>query len=124
MNTKDLLTKLFANGYGSGIISESNTDLLVDAVSKMSLKELLFFKNNLIDDNFKALMKDADMVNCIEEFFKYDLNIAATSRNSFLHRNTLLYRLDKINHLTGYNLKSFDDAVNFKILMHVYRLTT
>ena len=81
-------------------------------------------KNSLIDDNFKYVMKDSDLVNSIEEFFKFDLNVAETSRNSFLHRNTLLYRLEKIFHLTGLNLKNFDDAVTFKILMQVYRLTT
>jgi len=124
MNTKDSINKLLADGYTDGPYREGRLNLLDGVVTKIPLKELLFLRNNLVDDNFKAIMKDKDMVNCIEEFFKYDLNVAETSRNSYLHRNTLLYRIDKINHLTGLNLKSFDDAVAFKILMQVYRLTT
>ena len=70
------------------------------------------------------LMKDVDMIKCIEEFFKYDLNVAETSRNSYLHRNTLLYRIEKIKNLTGFNLKSFDDALTFRMLMYLYWYTT
>ena len=124
MNTKDAINKLLASGYVDGPIREKGTSLLDGVVSKIPLKETLSLKNALIDDNFKSIMKDKDMVNCIEEFFKYDLNVAETSRNSYLHRNTLLYRIEKIQHLTGLNLKCFEDAVAFKILMQVYRLTS
>lgn len=124
MNTKEAITKLLASGYTDGPVRKDRHSLLDGIVSKVPLKEILSLKNNLIGDSFKQIMKDKDMVNCIEEFFKYDLNVAETSRNSYLHRNTLLYRLDKIHNMTGLNLKNFEDAVAFKILMQIYRLTT
>lgn len=124
MSTKDSIKGLLTDDYFDGPVHPDKRSLLDGVVTKLPLKDLLTLKNQLIDKNFKQIMHDEDMVNCIEEFFKYDLNVAETSRNSFLHRNTLLYRLDKIHTLTGLNLKNFDDAVAFKILMQVYRLTT
>lgn len=123
MSTKDLV-KNYLDSDQVKLVVESPESLFSTIISKMSFKELLSLRNTILDDNFKQLMKDSDMVNCIEEFFKYNLNVAETSRNSYLHRNTLLYRIDKIYHLTGYNLKIFEDAVSFKILMKIYELTS
>ncbi len=123
MSTKDLV-KNYLDSDQVKLVVESSETLFSTIISKMSFKELLSLRNTILDDNFKQLMKDSDMVNCIEEFFKYNLNVAETSRNSYLHRNTLLYRIDKIYHLTGYNLKIFEDAVSFKILMKIYELTS
>ena len=124
MNTKEAIKGILATDFCDGPIDPETSTLLDGVITKISLKDVLTLKNELIDKNFKAIMQDADMVNCIEEFFKYDLNVAETSRKSFLHRNTLLYRIEKIYNMTGLNLKNFDDAVSFKILMQVYRLTT
>ena len=124
MKTKDSIDGLLTDDFFDGPVHPDKKSLLDGIVTKMPLKDLLNLKNQLVDAGFKQIMQDEDLVNCIEEFFKYDLNVAETSRNSFLHRNTLLYRLDKIQGLTGLNLKNFEDAVAFKILMQVYRLTT
>ena len=124
MNTKEKLGELVTEDFYDGPARPGKLCLVDALITKLPIKDLLVVKNALIDDNFKLVMKDGDLVNSIEEFFKFDLNVAETSRNSFLHRNTLLYRLDKILHLTGLNLKNFDDAVTFKIFMQVYRLTT
>lgn len=119
MNTKERLNALMESKFGGG----SLTSLLAVCVDKIPLKDILYLRNHLIDDNFVSLMEDGDMASCIEEFFKYNLNVAETSRNSFLHRNTLLYRLNKIHSITGLNIRNFDDAVAFKILTKVYKLT-
>ena len=124
MKTKDSVKDFLKSGFYEKKNSGDMGLFLNALVSKISLREILSIKNNLIDDNFKLIMQDADMVNCIEEFFKFNLNVAETSRNSYLHRNTLLYRIDKVQNMTGFNLKCFDDAVVFKILMQVYRLAT
>ena len=118
MDTKEKLKTLMDSKFGDGQTSMLN--LLVD---KISLKDMLFIRNHLIDDKFISIMEDKDMCSCIEEFFKYNLNVAETSRNSFLHRNTLLYRLNKIHTLTGFNVRSLDDAVTFMILAKIYKLT-
>lgn len=88
-----------------------------------TMEKLVSYRKELIDENFKSIMEDAELVKCVEEFFKYDLNVAETSRNSFMHRNTFLYRIDKITSLTGLNIKKFEDAVMFKLLMIIYNLT-
>lgn len=119
MNTKERLNALMGSKFGGGV----NNTLLSACIDKISFKDILYIRNHLIDDKFVSLMQDEDMSSCIEEFFKYNLNVAETSRNSFLHRNTLLYRLNKIYALTGLNIRNFDDAVTFKILTMVYSLT-
>lgn len=124
MNTKEAISKLVSKDFYDGPSGPNNLCLIDAVVTKVPLKDILNLKNNLINDSFKQLMQDPDMVNCIDEFFKYNLNVAETSRNSYLHRNTLEYRIRRICQLTGLNLKNFDDAVCFKILMQVYRLTT
>lgn len=67
-----------------------------------------------------SVLQDKELVDCINAFFKNNLNISETSRNAFLHRNTLLYRIEKINRITKLNIRNFDDAMTFKILSLIY----
>ena len=77
-----------------------------------------------LNDAIISVLKDDDLFSCIEAFFKNNLNIAETSRNAFLHRNTLLYRIDKIHKLTGLNIRNFEDAITFKLLSKIYQRMT
>lgn len=67
-----------------------------------------------------SVLQDKELVDCINAFFKNNLNISETSRNAFLHRNTLLYRIEKINRITKLNIRNFDDAMTFKFLTIIY----
>jgi len=67
-----------------------------------------------------SVMQDKELVECVHAFFKNNLNISETSRNAFLHRNTLLYRIEKINKITGLNIRNFEEAMSFKLLTIVY----
>lgn len=67
-----------------------------------------------------SVMKDKELVECINAFFKNNLNISETSRNAFLHRNTLLYRIEKIYKITGLNIRNFEEAMSFRLLTIVY----
>ncbi|MBR5930960.1 MAG: helix-turn-helix domain-containing protein [Lachnospiraceae bacterium] len=62
---------------------------------------------------------DAETIETINKFFENSLNVSETSRQLFIHRNTLVYRLDKIQKLTGLDLRVFDDAITFKIALMV-----
>ncbi|MBE7029564.1 MAG: PucR family transcriptional regulator [Ruminococcaceae bacterium] len=62
---------------------------------------------------------DEDTIATIQKFFENSLNISETARKLFIHRNTLVYRLDKIQKNTGLDLRQFDDAIIFKIAMMV-----
>lgn len=58
---------------------------------------------------------DNETLITIEKFFENNLNGSETSRRLFVHRNTLVYRLDKVEKITGLDLRIFDDAVLFKL---------
>ena len=52
-------------------------------------------------------------------FFENNLNVSETSRKLFVHRNTLVYRLEKIKKITGLDLREFEDAIVFKVALMV-----
>ena len=62
---------------------------------------------------------DHDTLFTIQKFFENNLNVSETSRKLFVHRNTLVYRLEKIRKLTGLDLREFDDAIVFKVALMV-----
>lgn len=70
---------------------------------------------------FKDLVHDEELIQTAIRFFENDLNITETSRQLYVHRNTLIYRLNKIEKLTGLDLRSFDDAIQFFMLMLIWR---
>lgn len=79
----------------------------------------LFLKEVFKDGAFEAL--DAETLYTIQKFFEKSLNVSETSRELYVHRNTLVYRLDKIQKITGLDLRNFDDAIIFKVSMLVKR---
>lgn len=62
---------------------------------------------------------DEETLNTLNKFFENNLNVSETSRQLFVHRNTLVYRIEKIQKATGLDLRSFDDALTFKIALMV-----
>jgi len=62
---------------------------------------------------------DRETLMTVQSFFENNLNVSETSRKLFVHRNTLVYRLDKIKKLTGLDLREFDHAVTFKVALMV-----
>ena len=56
------------------------------------------------------------MMETVRVFFRHDLNITSASRQLLIHRNTLNYRLDKIKRETGLDLRTFQDAVVFRLI--------
>jgi carbohydrate diacid regulator len=75
------------------------------------LKEV--FKRGSIDS------LDHETLFTIQRFFENNLNVSETSRKLFVHRNTLVYRLEKIKKITGLDLREFEDAVVFKVALMV-----
>ena len=62
---------------------------------------------------------DRETFMTVQSFFENNLNVSETSRKLFVHRNTLVYRLEKIRKLTGLDLREFDHAVTFKVALMV-----
>ncbi len=71
------------------------------------------FKKGSIDE------LDQEIIFTIQKFFENNLNVSETSRQLYVHRNTLVYRLDKIQKITGLDLRVFDQAIIFKVAMMV-----
>ncbi len=67
---------------------------------------------------------DKETLQTIQVFFDNNLNVSETSRKLFVHRNTLVYRLEKIRKLTGLDLREFDHAITFKVALMVKRYLT
>ena len=64
---------------------------------------------------------DEETLTTIHKFFENSLNVSETSRQLFIHRNTLVYRLDKLQKSTGLDLRVFEDAITFKIALMVVK---
>jgi len=67
---------------------------------------------------------DNETLFTIQRFFENNLNVSETSRKLFIHRNTLVYRLEKIKKLTGLDLREFEDAIVFKVALMVKKYLT
>ena len=67
---------------------------------------------------------DQETLFTIQKFLEDNLNVAETSRRLFVHRNTLVYRLEKIKKLTGLDLREFEDAIVFKVALMVKKYLT
>ena len=67
---------------------------------------------------------DHETLMTIQCFFENNLNVSETSRKLFVHRNTLVYRLEKIRKLTGLDLREFDNAITLKVALMVKRYLT
>lgn len=64
---------------------------------------------------------DEETLMTINKFFENSLNVSETSRQLYIHRNTLVYRLDKLQKTTGLDLRVFEDAITFKIALMVVK---
>ena len=84
---------------------------LPTTLCEMFLQEV--FKKNPIDS------LDKETLFTINKFFENNLVLSETARKLFVHRNTLVYRLEKIKKLTGLDLREFDDAITFKVALMV-----
>ena len=76
------------------------------------------FINEIFGDNVPSEL-DEETLTTINKFFDNNLNVSETSRQLFVHRNTLVYRIEKIQKTTGLDLRNFDDALTFKIALMV-----
>ena len=110
-----------------GKIFYENTDII--AYSNLGIGRLIYqlplplckmFIREIFDgkspDEF-----DEETLSTINKFFENSLNVSETSRQLYIHRNTLVYRLDKLQKSTGLDLRVFEDAITFKIALMVVK---
>ena len=106
----------------SGCVHSYREFILVKMLESVPESKLVEYLAELSDKNVKEIFDDAEMLNTAETFLQSSLNVSETSRNMYMHRNTLLYRLDKIEKATGLNIRAFPDAVSFRVLTILHKL--
>ena len=74
--------------------------------------------------NMLKLFNNEELIESAKLFLKYDLNITEASKNGYMHRNTLIYRLDCIEKLTGLDIRKFEHAVVFNNIIIAYEQLT
>lgn len=104
-----------------------DTDQAIVSYDHLGIARLIYQLPTTLCDTFlkeifaKGTMEtlDKETLFTIQKFFENNLNVSETSRKLFIHRNTLVYRLDKIHKTTGLDLREFDQAIVFKIALMV-----
>ena len=104
-----------------------DTDKSIISYENLGIARLIYhLPTNLCETFLKEVFKkgsieslDQETLFTIQKFFENNLNVSETSRKLFVHRNTLVYRLEKIKKLTGLDLREFDHAIIFKIAFMV-----
>ena len=69
--------------------------------------------------NVRSILTDAELVRTAKTFFECNLNISEASKAGYMHRNTLVYRLERIEKAIGLDIRTFDDAMTFRIAVMV-----
>lgn len=83
----------------------------------LSLCEM--FIQEVFGDTVPDILEDEEAMNTINKFFENSLNISETARQLYLHRNTLVYRLERIEKTVGLDIRNFEDAMTFRIAVMV-----
>ncbi len=96
--------------------------LLLKMAEDMPSNKIQEFLTMLLDSAYDEILKDEEIMSTAEAFLNNDLNVSETARALYLHRNTLIYRIDKIKKLTGMDIRKFNDALVFKIISTLVKL--
>ncbi len=96
--------------------------ILIKMLENIPEMKLAQYFAEITDEHCKEVFEDEEMLATAEAFLQSSLNVSETSRNLYMHRNTLLYRLDKIEKATGLNIRQFSDAVSFRVLTVLHKL--
>ncbi len=98
-----------------------NSSLLGKLLANLDEQSLGSVSNMLQDENVQKFFNDDELTTTAELFFKNNLNILQTSKDAIVHRNTLLYRLEKIKRMLGLDIRNFEDAVTLNVLLILKR---
>ncbi len=87
---------------------------LIKALSELTSSTKEKYVKTVLDRNYRAVLADEELMTAADSFIKHSLNISEASRSMYVHRNTLIYRIDKIEKMTGLNIRNFNDAMTFR----------
>lgn len=104
--------------YMEKSINAYNTLGIGRLIYQLPINLCRIFMNEIFGDNVPTDLDD-EMLTTVQKFFDNNLNVSETSRQLFVHRNTLVYRIEKLHQSTGLDIRKFDDALTFKIALMV-----
>lgn len=96
--------------------------ILIKILEDLPKHKLSEYLQLLTEVGENEIFKDREMVLTAEEFLDSSLNVSETARKLYLHRNTLIYRLDKLEKETGLNIRQFSDAITFRLITILSKL--
>ena len=114
--------KLSGIFHSKGEVHSYREYLLVTMLEDLPEARIREYMTQFRVKSVEQVLSDSDLASTAEQFLENNLNVSETSRASFVHRNTLMYRLDKIRRITGLDLKNFSDAVTFRVISILYKL--
>lgn len=104
--------------YAEKKVSAYNTLGIGRLIYQLPINLCRIFIDEIFGSNVPAELDD-ETLTTINKFFENNLNVSETSRQLFVHRNTLVYRIEKLQKSTGLDIRVFDDALTFKIALMV-----
>jgi len=125
--TKDLLFAYEKTCEGMLLSKKFKNKEEIFRFDRFELERIVYNVNDRVKEEIKSNTLgifdsfDSEIINTIEEFFKNNLNLSDTSKKLYVHRNTLIYRLDKIAKETGLDIRKFNDASLFKVAFLIWK---
>lgn len=104
--------------YAEKKVTAYNTLGIGRLIYQLPINLCKIFIEEIFGDNVPSELDD-ETLTTINKFFENNLNVSETSRQLFVHRNTLVYRIEKLEKSTGLDIRTFDDALTFKIALMV-----
>ena len=102
---------------------KNNSNIIESILAYIDGESNFILSKQFLDKKIISVFRDVELVNSAKAFFDSNLNISETSKNTFMHRNTLIYRIDKIYKITGLNIRKLNDAITFISLKAIYDKT-
>ena len=111
---------------GNSIIGDSSVYRyerlgLAKIVYQMTQEQCVRFVNEVFTPETQKELENKEMLESINMFFKYNLNTSVTAREMYVHRNTVVYRIEKFNKISGYDLLDFENAALVRFALMVRR---
>ena len=104
--------------YSEKSVNAYNTLGIGRLIYQLPVNLCRIFMKEIFGDNIPDDLDD-EILTTVQKFFDNNLNVSETSRQLFVHRNTLVYRIEKLHQSTGLDIRKFDDALTFKIALMV-----
>ena len=113
------LAKTYASPKPVNAFKDHVLEKMLEDIPKFLLSEYLTV---LEKEGAQSIFNDNDMLTTAEALFNNNLNVSLTARELYMHRNTLIYRIDKIEKETGLNIQKFSDALTFKLAATIKKI--